>query len=162
MNEPFTYFITWTTYGTWLPGDQRGWRKTNSGDQPAQPLLEQWSRNQMQERPVRLNQIQREKVETVCHEHALIRGWLVHAISARSNHIHVAVTAASEPKLVRDQFKANSTRVLRQEPEPVMNTKIWSRGGDIELIDGDEDSLERVVIYITEAQDRKDRDQRQL
>ena len=23
-DEPIAYFITWTTYGTWLPGDERG------------------------------------------------------------------------------------------------------------------------------------------
>jgi hypothetical protein len=25
MNEPLAYYLTWTTYGTWLPGDERGW-----------------------------------------------------------------------------------------------------------------------------------------
>ena len=25
MPEPIAYFLTWTTYGSWLPGDQRGW-----------------------------------------------------------------------------------------------------------------------------------------
>ena len=25
MPAPLAYLITWTTYGTWLPGDQRGW-----------------------------------------------------------------------------------------------------------------------------------------
>ena len=159
MDEPFTYFITWTTYGTWVPGDRRGWRKINKGDQPPQPFLERWSRNRMKERSVLLNSAQRNKVETVCHEHAQKRGWLIHAISARSNHIHVAVTANSEPKKVRDQFKANATRVLRQNPDPVPNTKIWTRGGDIEVLDGKEDSLERIVLYINEAQDRKYRDQ---
>jgi hypothetical protein len=49
MNDPSTYFITWTTYGTWLPGDTRGWRKTKQGDQPPQPLLEAWCRNRMTE-----------------------------------------------------------------------------------------------------------------
>jgi hypothetical protein len=23
--DPIAYFLTWTTYGTWLPGDERGW-----------------------------------------------------------------------------------------------------------------------------------------
>jgi hypothetical protein len=23
--EPLAYFPTWTTYGAWLPGDERGW-----------------------------------------------------------------------------------------------------------------------------------------
>jgi hypothetical protein len=22
--DPLAYFLTWTTYGTWLPGDERG------------------------------------------------------------------------------------------------------------------------------------------
>ena len=35
--------------------------------------------------------------------------------------------------------------------------KVWTKGGDIEFIDTDED-LEKVVRYITEAQDRMGRD----
>ena len=23
--EPLAYYLTWTTYGLWLPGDERGW-----------------------------------------------------------------------------------------------------------------------------------------
>ena len=61
-----------------------------------------------------------------------------------------------EPKKVRDQFKANATRVLRSPPDAIEREKIWTRGGDIEIIDG-EVNLEHVVQYITEAQDRMDR-----
>ena len=43
---------------------------------------------------------------------------------------------------------------------PVTNQKIWTKGGDIELIDSDDD-LEKVVIYITEAQDLMGRVKRQ-
>ena len=156
MNDPITYFITWTTYGTWLPGDARGWRKTKKGDQPPQPLLEAWCRDHMTENPVLLNETQRAKVEAVCREHAQIRGWVLHAVSARSNHVHLAVTADKKPKTVRDQFKANATRVLRQAPDAITSEKVWTRGGDCEIVDG-EDELERVVQYILEAQDRMER-----
>ena len=27
---PIAYHIIWTTYGTWLPGDARGWVKKNT------------------------------------------------------------------------------------------------------------------------------------
>ena len=27
LGEPLAYFLTWTTYGTWLPGDERGWNR---------------------------------------------------------------------------------------------------------------------------------------
>jgi hypothetical protein len=70
--------------------------------------------------------------------------------------VHLAVTADNSPETVRDQFKANATRVLRQEPDPIANDKVWTRGGDCEIVDG-EDELEDVVTYITEAQDRMDR-----
>jgi REP element-mobilizing transposase RayT len=156
MNDPVTYFITWTTYGTWLPGDHRGWRKTRKGNQPPQPLLENWVRNRMTEDPVLLNSERRAKVERVCRDHANIRGWVIHAVSARTNHVHIAVTADADPKKVRDQFKANATRVLRQVPDPIASKKVWTKGGDCEIVDGD-DELERVVQYITEAQDRMDR-----
>ena len=156
MNEPITYFITWTTYGSWFPGDSRGWRKSKAGEQPPQPLLEDWCRDRMTEEAVVLTSDQRQKVEDVCHRHAEIRGWVLHAVSARSNHVHVAVTADAEPKKVRDQFKANATRVLREPPNAIVKDKIWTRGGDIEIVDGEGD-LEQVVIYITEAQDRMDR-----
>ena len=154
-NEPITLFITFTTYGTWLPGDQRGWRKWKAGEQQPQPLLEDWCRDRMKEQPVFLNEHQRQQVETVIREHATIRGWSLHAVSARSNHVHIAVTACDPPKRVRDQFKANATRVLRELPAPVKTEKVWTKGGDIEFVDT-EDDLFQVVMYITEAQDRMD------
>ena len=156
MNDPITYFITWTTYGTWLPGDPRGWRKKRQGDRPPQPRLESWCRDRMTECEVVLNETQRRKVEIVCREHATIRRWVLHAINARSNHVHLAVSADKGPKVVRDQFKANATRVLRQEPHAIRKDKIWTQGGDCEIVDGEEE-LERVIEYITEAQDRMTR-----
>jgi hypothetical protein len=60
------------------------------------------------------------------------------------------------PKTVRDQFKANATRVLRAIPKPIANEKVWTKGGDIEFIATDDD-LERVIVYVNEAQDRMDR-----
>ena len=110
----------------------------------------------MSESAVVLNETQREKVEAVCREHARIRGWVLHALSARSNHVHLAVTADKAPNVVRDQFNANATRVLRQPPEALTKEHIWTRGSDCEIVDGDDD-LERVVEYITEAQCRMDR-----
>ena len=156
MNDFITYFITWTTYGTWLPGDVRGWRHTKKGNQRPQPLLEAWCRNRLSGKPVLLNETQFKKVEEVCRRHAAIRRWILHAVNARSNHVHLAVTADKAPEFVRDQFKANATRVLRQNPDAIANDKVWTRGGDCEVVDG-EDDLARVVEYILDAQDRMDR-----
>lgn len=68
-------FITWTTYGSWLPGDMRGWKKWKKGEQQAQPILEDWCRDRMKEKPVLLDKLQRQAVEDVISEHAIHRGW---------------------------------------------------------------------------------------
>lgn len=166
-NDAATLFITWTTYGSWLPGDSRGWMKWQKGEQQPQPALNEWCKKRMQAKPVLLDAPQRQIVEDVIREHSQHRGWELHAVSVRSNHVHVAVTVvlrtgsqdyrvADGLKRVRDQFKANATRVLRQGENPIRNEKTWTKGGDIQFIDSDED-LERVMIYIAEAQDRMDR-----
>ena len=93
----------------------------------------------------------------MCHEHANIRDWPLHAVQARSNHVHLVVTADLAQDKVRDQFKANATRVLRLAPDAISNSKIWSRGGDCAIVNG-EDDLERVIQYVNEAQDRMDRE----
>jgi len=151
--ETVTLFITWTTYGTWLPGDRRGGRKWRAGQQQPQPLLEAWCRDRMKHEPVLLSLEHRRAVEDVCRRHAEIRGWELHAINVRSNHVHIAVRTTAEPRKVRDQFKANATRVLRGHSPPITTSRVWTRGGDIEIID--EDMLEQVVLYINETQDKK-------
>ena len=65
--------------------------------------------------------------------------------------------ASSSLKRVRDQFKANGTRVLKKFPELSAREKIWTKGGDIQIIDTDED-WEQVLLYILVAQDRMERD----
>jgi len=40
--------------------------------------------------------------------------------------------------------------MLREPPNQITNEKIWTKGGDIEIDDG-EHNREQVVIYITEA-----------
>ncbi len=153
--DNFGYFITWTTYGNWLPGDSRGWRKTGCGAMDPQPLLVDWCREQMLYPPIELSVLQRSKIEFVCREHAQIRSWKLLAINARSNHIHVVVFAPNhKPQIVRDQLKANATRVLRQPPETISQEKIWTRGGDCEWIRTEED-LQQIVAYVIDGQDRK-------
>ena len=149
-NDPITLFITWTTYGSWMPGDSRGWRHWKKGAQQPQPRLEAWCKNQMKEKAVFLDEDHRKIVDDVIYKHSSIRGWKLHAVSVRSNHAHVVVTVipkignqkfreADGIKRVRDELKANGTRVLRRCNKPITNEKVWTKGGDIEFIDTDED-----------------------
>ncbi len=80
----------------------------------------------MKEQSVVLTNHQRQAVDSVIREHT-IRGWTLHAVAVRSNHVHIVISADEEPKKVRDQFKANATRVLRGLAQPVANEKVWTK-----------------------------------
>jgi len=151
MNEMVGYFITWTTYGTWLPGDARGWRSREVGHQLPQPLLEDWCRKQMQGTAVLLQPADRETIELAFGEHAEFRGWELHAVHARTNHVHVVLAADEQPQKVRDQLKANCTRKLRMQAKPLVCDKTWTKGGDCEVLYSEQD-LEAAIQYVREGQ----------
>jgi REP element-mobilizing transposase RayT len=143
--------ITWTTYGTWLPGDKRGWRNRSGGLATPQPLLEEWCRKQMRGEAVLHSPHDREKVEDACREHCEVRGWNLIAINARTNHVHAVVEAYEQPEKVRDQLKANCTRRLRSQPEPLECENTWTKGGDCSLLP-DEEAMQAAIQYVLEAQ----------
>lgn len=158
-SDPLAYFITWTCYGTWLPGDERGWTKWHHGDKLPQPLLAEWCRENMKESPVLLDLAQREIVESTLAEHCAIRQWHLHAVNCRSNHCHVVVTANShDGEAVRDQFKTWCTRKLKERqnaelsPEETRREHWWTSKGSARLI-FDEECLRAAIKYTLEAQD---------
>ncbi len=154
MNDTIAILITWTTYGTWLPGDERGWRKRNGGERLPQPLLAEWCRRQMKGEAVLLKPHDRSTIEDACRRHCEHRGWHLFAVSARTNHVHVVVAADAKPQVVRDQLKANCTGSLRRQTVPLQADRTWTKGGDCEVLETDDD-VHDAVIYVTEAQDHK-------
>jgi REP element-mobilizing transposase RayT len=147
---PLAYFITWTTYGTWLPGDDRGWVQKGRFEIQApnaerQELAQRWLRFD----PVILTIPQREVVARTIIEHCEIRSWFLHAKNVRTNHVHVVVTSSVEPETIRDQLKSWSSRRLNEAfgKQPVW----WTVKGSIRWI-WDDESLENVIWYVTEGQ----------
>lgn len=47
MPDPLAFFLTWTTYGTWLPGDERGWVAKGKGFQGPAPDKERAASERM-------------------------------------------------------------------------------------------------------------------
>src|ERR1700747_2517170 len=60
MPEPLAYFLTWTTYGTWLPGDERGWVQYRHGMRLPDPIREREAAARMTEDACRLDHPQRQ------------------------------------------------------------------------------------------------------
>ena len=152
--EPSAYFLTWTTYGTWLPGDERSWSRKDEADiQRPNPLFVDAARARMRESAFLLSEAHRRLVEDTIREHCRIRNWWLHAISVRTNHVHVVLTAPGyRPEPVRDQFKSWCTRRLKTDVPT--RTRFWTEGSSCRWINTDDD-LEAAVLYVAEAQDQK-------
>jgi REP element-mobilizing transposase RayT len=158
-DEPLAFFITWTVYGTFLQGDGRWWRKRRKGEQPPQPRLAQWHHDRLNHSVLILNEAQRQVVVDEIARLCEFRGWHLWEADARTNHVHIVITATGHAgSLVRDQMKANCTRALREGWPIFLERPIWTVGGDWQCINT-EDELERAILYVSEAQDRKGLDE---
>jgi len=160
QDEPFAYFLTWTCYGTHLPGANSGWTKWHKGDRLPEPQLEDWCRDRMTESAVTLTSLQRRIVEQVIRDHCKRRSWTLHAANCRSNHCHVVVTATGYAgDQVRNQFKSWTTRGLKEDellqrsPPKRLRERWWTRQGSVRHL-FDEQSLEAAVIYTLDSQDQ--------
>ena len=158
MEAPLALFITWTVYGTHLPGALSSWRHRSKGNQTKRPLLDSWHHNRLKHQVILLNQSMRcvteDAIEEICH----VRAWQLWALSARSNYVHTVVSAPQrKPTLVRDQLKAKASMELRRFFPVWKDRPLWTAKGDIEFLDN-ENEIERCAIYVSEAQDRKSPD----
>jgi REP element-mobilizing transposase RayT len=154
MDDPIAFFITWSTYGTWLPGDERGWVEYHRGWQLPDPVRELEALAKMTEDACRLSADQRVAVESQVAETCLYRKWHLWAVNCRSNHIHCVVSARDvPPKKVRSDLKAWATRCLKANFDPERENW-WAERGSIRWV-FDEESLDTVVVYVKDGQDRK-------
>ena len=153
------YHITWTSYGAWLPGDARGWVKWGEwGIKPPDPEQEWKAHQRMAEAEVLLTDEQRALIEQTVRDHCRIRGWVLHAVNARTTHVHVIVTSDRDPDEVMKQFKAWCSRKLSDAAGLVgtvakkAGRRHWfTEGGDKEEIDSKE-YLANAIRYVLEGQ----------
>ncbi|MGL4423493.1 MAG: hypothetical protein ACRCZF_22745 [Gemmataceae bacterium] len=158
MPEVLGFFLTWSTYGTWLPGDSRGWIDYGSGWQLPDPIRQLEAQSQMTENACLLDREQRNLVEKTICEHCSIRGWTLYAVNCRTNHLHVVVLADRHPKIVQIEFKAWCTRRLkelerdRHGPTTTIRKHWWVERGSRRYIN-DSKSLDAAITYVVEGQE---------
>ena len=150
--NPIAYFLTWTTYGTWLPGDERGWnRKGDFEYLPANQLANEAATSKLKETPLVLDISARQIVDKVIRKHCEIRSWKLYAVNVRSNHVHVVVDSPGYlPETVASQFKAWCTRKLSLRFRN--RSRFWTQGTSCRWIN-QEDDLLAAVEYTSELQD---------
>lgn len=153
MNDPVGFFLTWVTYGTWLPGDSRGWVEYKHGWKMPDPILEAEAAAIMTEVALLLTTDQRKSVEKQIAITCQHRGWILHAVNCRSNHVHAVVSAIETPvKKIRTSLKAWATRCLKENFDP-NRENWWAERGSIRYL-FDEDSLAAAITYVLDCQEK--------
>jgi REP element-mobilizing transposase RayT len=153
------YHITWTTYGTWLPSDKRGWsKKSHHGVKSPDWRIEGQARERMAADAIMLSDGQRAIIEQTIASHCRIRQWTLHAANARTNHVHAVLTAEADPNVVMEQLTAWCSRRLSDAAGLIERVAVragrhrWStEGGDKELIH-DEEYLQNAIRHVSEGQ----------
>ena len=81
---------------------------------PTNSKLAEDEKAELRHPPITLDSAQRDVVEKSIREVCDHRGYALHAVNVRTNHVHSVVTASCKPERVMDSFKAYATRRLRE------------------------------------------------
>ena len=159
--SPLAYFITFTTYGTRLHGDDRGSVQRGSCGQERSVLLESrpelhsFNQSEMDQPPYCLDDgRRREIVLTTIQEVARHRGWRVLAVHVRTTHVHCVVQAEAPPERVMNDFKSYASRRLNEAQLDPPGRKRWVRHGSTLYLWTEESVWSTVVYTIDEQGDR--------
>jgi len=138
------YMVTWTTYGTWLQGEKKGYVK-NGKILAQNNKLKSANQRQLKYPTVRLNSEEKQIVENTIIEEAQRINHKIFAIAACSNHVHI-VAGVSEESIEQavHQCKYSATSALRKFGS---QGKIWSKGFDKRFCFTDKE-LENKVRYV--------------
>jgi hypothetical protein len=149
---PMAFFLTWTTYGSWLPGDERGWSDAGGVMREPSHRLAHHAARTMRDARVDLCQRTRGIVDAAVREHCRFRGWQLHAVNCRQTHVHVVVSAGDRsPGEVLRSLKAWCSRELSRHVG--RRPQWWTRDGSRRLL-YDTQAVVDVVAYVLECQDK--------
>jgi REP element-mobilizing transposase RayT len=139
------WLLTWTTYGTWLPGDTRGFvsdlrdadNKKYRLNEPRSdcaadlPGMEVYALGKLHGEPVLLSSAHADVLLNQFHETVRYRGWMLLAAAIMENHVHlvVAVPGDPEPEKLLQSFKAYGSRALNQKFDTPTSDTWWTASG---------------------------------
>jgi REP element-mobilizing transposase RayT len=158
------WLFTWTTYGSRLPGDQRGTTTTMRdgagrrrafnapGDRFAAPApaLETWTAGILRERPVFLTRAAADIVLRQVVRTADYQRWDLIAAAVMADHVHLVVDLGAEVDRAgaidaMRRFKAYASRALNLEVS--RRERWWTRGGSRRMLMRDE-AIAAAIHYV--------------
>jgi REP element-mobilizing transposase RayT len=130
------YFITFTTYGTWLHGTDKGMGSVDDehnqfGTPFIAPDIDRFSaaRDAMKQPPYTLDASRRDIDRDAIVGLAEGKQWRLWALHVRSNHVHVVVTADRDPGRLMSDMKARASRDLNRLESDQAERMRWTRHG---------------------------------
>jgi hypothetical protein len=143
------FLVTWTTYGTWLPGDPRGFRTRNAREYVPPPARyakadervydpdafssrHTQAQVDLEKPPVRLNRGQQQFVADDLYDQLVKDGERAFLLSVEATHVHVlAEFEAKTVKREAGRYKGRlSNRLSKQFPD--LAGRVWSGGSHAE------------------------------
>jgi REP element-mobilizing transposase RayT len=153
MSEPLAYFLTWHTYGTWLPGDVRGsvdgeHRRFGDPFIPADPNRVERAQAQLSHEALLLDEARRLAVQQALVEVCQYRQWVLLALHVRTNHVHAIVAGGARPEKVLNDFKAYATRRLRRDQLVEAEARVWAGHGSTRYLWTEEQVMQKVEYVV--------------
>ncbi len=153
------YFITFTTYGTWLPGMAKGSvdREHNAFGTPWVPAdeeRERLAREAMVQEPYVMRQSERDMVCQAIVGLATDRHWQLLAMHVRSNHVHVVIAADRDPERIMSDMKARASRDLVRAGFGTADRRRWTRHGSTRHLFREADICNKVRYTLNEQGER--------
>jgi REP element-mobilizing transposase RayT len=141
MSKIVGYMVTWTTYGSWLRGDERGF-VANGQVLAGSPEVLQADRKRQKSPSVRLNGRKIKLIRQVIFKEAGRIGHEIEALAVCTNHVHLLARSHSEfvEELV-GRYKSLTTRVLWQYGR---QGRIWTKGYDNRFSFSEEEFTARI------------------
>jgi len=127
MAKTLGYMITWTTYGSWLQGDKRGFVKKGK-IHPSNQSLANSNKQKLSKNPVKLSKTHRQIVRNAIFEKANQLNQKIYALSVSSNHVHIVAEYIPKPiGSVVTHYKNSAQVALRKVG---LTERIWTKGFD--------------------------------
>ena len=128
MKELIGYLITWNTYGSWKPGDDRGYVNNQGQTLEGNIGILQISTEKQKYPTVKLNQIEKQIAEQIIIKEAQKIGHKIIALAVCTNHVHLVAEPHQESiQYLVGRYKSITTRAFWEYGR---KGKIWARGFD--------------------------------
>lgn len=142
MARTIGYMITWTTYGTWLQGGEKGFVKDGEvrGENVA---IKKDCEKKLEGEPVRLVRSEKDVVKETILGAAKRFQQKIRAIAVCSNHVHIVCEYVDVPINVVVGYYKNAGRVALKK-YGFNKGKLWTRGFDKQFCFNEKDLRARV------------------